>query len=148
MPCGVRDYTPQTPGPINKYHPGGLSEGRNGMPSLEVSAFFGGHPLSSEGTGYAPKRHCGAKFFTACFFAKQAVSFVTKGAGQISEGSPDRRFLGTCKLLCHNVAASRSPRLQSYLGYIANHTPTLNGLCSSPDATHSGLVLFSCRYPR
>ena len=39
-----------------------------------------------------------------------------RGAGQISEGSPDRRFLGTCKLLCHNVAASRSPRLQSYLG--------------------------------
>lgn len=44
------------------------------MPSLEVSALFGGHPLSSEGTGYAPKRHCGAKSFTACFLAKQAVS--------------------------------------------------------------------------
>jgi len=49
------------------------------MPSLEVSVFFGGHPLSSEGTGYAPKRHCGAKFFHGLFpSGKQAVSFVTE----------------------------------------------------------------------
>jgi len=65
------------------------------MPSLEVSALFGGHPLSSEGTGYAPKRHCGAKFFTACFLAKQAVPFVPR---TLLEQSPHFKLSGRVKV--------------------------------------------------
>ncbi len=67
------------------------------------------------------------------------------GAGQISEGSPDRRFLGTCKLLCHNVAASRSPRYSKpytnpeWVVFLARCNPFRVGsiLLSIPKVAHS-----------
>lgn len=63
LPCGVRDYTTQTPEPIINTYPGSLAVAFNGMPSLEVNERPAVIHSHIEGTGYASKRHCGAKLF-------------------------------------------------------------------------------------
>jgi hypothetical protein len=76
---------------------------------------------------------------------RETGSRIWLRTGQISEESSVGRFLGACNPVCHNVAESRSPGLQSYPGYMGNRRSTLNGLHRPRDTTHSGLNLFFCR---